>query len=508
MPKPLKVPELLKRGNIEDLENLSSLIGKTFKISRKKRLGLTNTGNIAIYNEHVDSIKKNIQSLLKLHTDLQTVGVENPQEILAQNAKAILESMKTLAKTTGDPSKHKFLLTHMHGIMNAISFAQSELVRAPLRTKFAEVEKQTKSDYMQGKNGYYDAYVNKNWKNYNANYGKLFEQHVEQVHKREFEDALEKKVQETIESPLGLGLERHYQNTYLESFTNIKRQELAEKGKSFKTLTEEERREIQSEFDAKFKNWVKDQVLAQGFKQNFQGTPKESLEKAFKEKFDKKFQDQYVEHCKDRIKHHENEIRVKLDPKDPKLQLAHMRNVIQSIQQTLKGKSEGEKLAGNTCVGILDSIQKLETKISQLTKEGMTTKDAGDATLGINMIPQLFGMLLQNCESPKAKEIMAREFPALYQQVQGINLDIQEAQMKCEIGALERMRDEISGKKQPEKDIMLSEDVLEGPPIVVNPVVISGAKMEGTFAKIKEQLHAQKSEHNEEEPDKGHGFNV
>jgi hypothetical protein len=355
MKKPIKVPEFLKQGNIDALNEFSTLVGKTFEISTKKRLGFTNTGNIAVYNEHVSSLKKNIDDLIKLHNDLKTVGVENPQEILAQKAKAIQESMIILAKTTGDPVKQKFLLDHMHPIMNAISFAQSELVRTPLRTQFAEMEKQTKADYKQGKNGLYDAYVNKHWGSVSANYGQLFKEHVTKIHKKEYEDALNKKVQETITGG-GLGLERHFQEAYLERFSTMKAQELAAKGKSFQTITKQEEMEIQSEFNARFKDWVKEQVEAQGFKQSFQGTPSPSLDKAFRETFNQKFHEQYIDHCKDQIRHFEDEIRVKLDPNDPKLKLAHMKGVIESIQQTCKGKSEGQKLAANTCAGILDSI--------------------------------------------------------------------------------------------------------------------------------------------------------
>lgn len=501
MPKPIQVPELLRQGNIDALTDLSNLIGKTFEIGQKKRFGLAHTKNIAVYNEHVASIKTNVQDLINLHTALQKGGVENPQEILEQKAKAIQASLLTLSKTTKDPVKQQFLLNQMNGVMNAISFAQSELVRAPLRVQFSEVQKQTTADYRQGKNGYYDAYVKEHWGNYSANYGKQFQEHVAKVHKREFETALENKVQETMASG-GLRLEREFEEKHLESFTRFKEYELKAQGKSFKTLTAEEGKVIQAEFQAKFKDWVKERVLEQGFKESFQGTPPKSLETEFKAGFDKKFQEQYVEYCKGRIKHYEDEIKVKLDPKDPKLQLEHMKDVIREIQKTCTGNSKKEKLAADTCVGLLDSIQKLESKINMLTKGGMTTKDAGDATLGINMIPQLFGMLLKNCESSKAKELMAREFPAFYQQVQGINLDIQEAQMKCEIGALQRMQGEISGKKQLEQDVMLRDDMAGGP-LVVDPAAVSSAKTEG-FSKMKTQLHAQKNDSDLDDSDEEH----
>ncbi|WP_058535670.1 hypothetical protein [Legionella saoudiensis] len=491
MPKPVIVPELLRSGEIASLSALSDSIGQVFEIGRKKKLGISHTKNIAIYNEHVQSIKTNIQDLLNLHLTLQTNGVENPHEILEQKAKAIQASMLVLSQTTKDPVKKQFLLDQMTGVMNALSYARSEIVRAPLRAEFAELQKQTKTDYLQGKHGYYDAYVKKHWETFSANYGKQLQEHVAKVHKKEFEAALENKVQEAIAAG-GLGLERRFEEMYLESFTRAKEYELNAQGKSFKTITPEEGKTIQAEFNAKFKDWVTSQVLAQGFKENFQGTPQRVLEKEFKADFDKKFHDQYKQHCGDRIKHYENEIKVALNPGDPKikqLQLEHMKDVINDILATCKGNSPKAKIAATQAAGFINSIEDLESKIKRLTNGGISPKDAGDAALGINMMPQVLASLLKNCESPKAKEIMAREFPAFFQQIQGINLGIQAAQMQCEMGALQRMQGEISSTHHLEQDVMLN-DELDGGPLDVNPQLLETFK---TDVKMKSELQAQKA---------------
>ncbi|CAM4449788.1 MAG: hypothetical protein LEGION0403_FIIPPAGN_02267 [Legionella sp.] len=500
MSKPIKVSELLRSGEIASLTALSDSIGQAFEIGHKKRFGLAHTKNIAVYSQHVQSIKMNIQDLISLHNVLKNEGIENAHDIFEQRAKAIQASMLILSQTTKDPVKKQFLMNQMTGVMNALSYARSELVRAPLRAEFAEVRKETKSAYMHGKDGYYDAYVKDNWGKYSANYGKQLQEHVAKVHQKEFEVALESKVQETIITGR-LRLERAFQANYLESFTRAKESELNAQGKSFKTLTGAEVKAIQAEFDAQFKDWVTNQVLAQGFKESFQGTPQKDLEKGFKAEFDKKFQYQYIRHCEDRIKHYENEIKVKLDPNDPKLQqlqLGHMKDVIKTIMETSKGTSQKSKIAEAQAAGFLNSIQDLESKINLLTKGGISPKDAGDAALGINMMPQVLASLLKNCESPKAKDLMAREFPVFFQQIQGINVGIQAAQMKCEMGALQRMQDEISGKKRLEQDVMLG-DELNGGPLVVEPAVVSSAKMDN-FSKMKTQLQAHK---NDSEPDEG-----
>lgn len=490
------VPELLRNGDKDALNKLSESIGQAFEIGRKKRFGIAHTKNIAIYNEHVNSIKTNIQDLLNLHDALKTSGVENPQEIIEQKVKAIKESMQILNKTTKDPAKKQYLLEKMDHVLNALNYAQSEVVRSPLRDQYAAVKQQTESDYRKGKNGYYDTYVKEHWPSYSANYGKKLQAEVAAVHKKEFDAALDNKVQETITAG-GLRLERAFEEKYLESFTRTKEYELKAQGKSFKTLTAEEGKAIQEEFNAKFKDWVKDQVLAQGFKESFQGTPVKIIEQKFKADFDKTFQKQYLDYCAARIKHHGNEIKVKLDdPQDPKLQVGHIRDVVKEILNACSGKSGKDKVAVNTCEGIFIHLDKLEAKINKLTKEGMSPAEASDATLGINMIPQAFAMLLNNCESSKAKEIMAREFPAIYQQIQAINLDIQKANMKCDTAALGRMQGEMSGKKQLEEDVMLR-DELAGKPIVVDPVAVSSAKAEN-FSKMKTQLQAQK---NDSDPD-------
>ncbi|MDR3501597.1 MAG: hypothetical protein P4L79_03350 [Legionella sp.] len=492
MPKPIKVPELLRQGDMQALTTLSDSIGAVFEIGRKKQLGIAHTKNIAIYNEQVLNIKTSVEDLIRLHNALKTTGVENPQEILAQKVNAIKESMQILEKTTKDPAKKQFLMGQMNNVLNALSYAQSEMVRAPLREKFTEVRQQTETDYKQGKNGYYDAYVKEKWGSYSANYGKQLQEHVAKVHNKEFEVALEEKVQETITAG-GLGLEREFEENHLESFTRLKEYELKAQGKTFKTLTAEEGKAIQAEFNAKFKDWVKDRVLAQGFKESFQGTPPKVLEKEFKADFDKGFHKAYIEHCKSRIKHYEDEVKVKLDnPNDPKLQLGHMKDVLKEIQKTNTGKSKQDVVAAETCELLVGFLEKLESQISMLTKGGITTAEAGAAALANNQIPQGFATLLNNCKSPKAKELMAREFPEFYQQIQGINRDIQAAQMKCEMSALQRMQGEMSGKKHLEEDVMLS-DELAGGPLVVDPVAVSSAKTE-SFSKMKTQLHAQKKD--------------
>lgn len=475
---------------MQALTTLSDSIGKVFEISRKKQFGLAHSKNIAIYNENVLNIKTSVEDLIRLHNALKTSGVENAQEILAQKVKAINESMQILARTTKDPEKKQFLIGQMNNVLNALSYAQSEMVRAPLRETFKEVQKQTETDYKQGKNGYYDVYVKENWGKYSANYGTQLQEHVAKVHQREFDVALENKVQETIAAG-GLRLERQFEAQYFDSFTRAKEYELRVQGKTFKTLTEEEGRAIQAEFNAKFKDWVKNEVLAQGFKENFQGTSSKVLEKEFKADFDKGFHKAYLDHCKARVRHYEDEIKVKLDnPQDPKLQLGHIKEVLREIQKTATGKSKQDVVAAETSALLLGFFDKLEGQIKTLTKGGMTTAEAGAAALANNQIPQGFATLLNNCKSPKAQELMTREFPTFYQQIQGINRDIQAAQMKCEMSALQRMRGEISGKQQLEQDVMLKNE-LSGGAIKVEPGLVTSSKIAETV-KMKSELQARK----------------
>lgn len=164
------VPELLKQGNIDALTALSQSVGTMFDSSRKSR--------VEIYSKHVTRIQENIERLFKLNNDLQKEGVENPQALLAQIAEEIQESIRVLATTTNAPEKRKIILDNMFAVMNALNQAQSELVRAPLRTQFAQTAEATKNDYKQGKNGYYDTYVTREWPNYSASYDKKFVQHV------------------------------------------------------------------------------------------------------------------------------------------------------------------------------------------------------------------------------------------------------------------------------------------------------------------------------------------
>lgn len=294
-------------------------------------------------------------------------------------------------------------------------------------------------------------------------------------------------------------LERQFEAKYFDSFTQAKEYELRAQGKTFKSLTEEEGRAIQAEFNAKFKDWVKNEVLAQGFKESFQGTPSKVLEKEFKADFDKGFHKAYLDHCKARVRHYEDEIKVKLDnPQDPKLQLEHIKEVLRELQKTATGKSKQDVVAAETSALLLGFFDKLEDQIRTLTKGGMTTAEAGAAALANNQIPQGFATLLNNCRSPKAQELMAREFPTFYQQIQGINRDIQAAQMKCEMSALQRMRGEISGKQQLEQDVMLKNE-LSGGPIKVEPALVASSKIAETV-KMKSELQARK-ELAEDSPD-------
>ncbi len=110
--------------------------------------------------------------------------------------------------------------------------------------------------------------------------------------------------------------------------------------------------------------------------------------------------------------------------------LSAMKSDLESMRDMLKGD---QKTPVN---GALMFVEELETTLGKLNKGGLAIEKTEAATLMINQLPQMFENMISSIDNNKVIASMAEKLPQHFATAQETNLQIQEAILHEEIGAL------------------------------------------------------------------------